>query len=390
MIGRLTDAMSDRATLSLCMIVRDAERSLAAALDSARPYVDEIVVVDTGSVDGSRKIAQQHGGQVVDFAWCDDFSAARNHSLAHATGDWIFWMDADDVLPDESGHKLREAIAGCQDRDAAFWVTVEEAATDWQGRATRIMGHAHVKLFPRDPHIKFCYRVHEQVAPSIRAAGLRIRPSGAVVRHASAGRSAQAQQARLERNLRLSLLDLQERPDDPFVLLSVGATYLFLPDSLPKAIDYLQRCVAACKRGSETQLNAWLYLGQALGTSGDRQREEEVYRQALELFPDDTSLLLRLGSLYERRGRLAEAAASYEAVLKQGRVRASAVHLRGGHAQAALRLGELHVRAGRRANAERLWREYLKRHPDAESVRQALAKSYLNPCSIVVGPRGKP
>src|SRR5262245_43766315 len=154
------------ATLSLCMIVREAEHSLAAALASARPYVDELIVVDTGSRDQTKRIAAEHGARIFDFAWCDDFSAARNHSLAQATCDWIFWMDADDILPAESGQELRSAIASCPHRDAAFWVTVEEAATAKGVRVPRLMGHAHIKLFPRDSRIRFCYRIHEQVAIS--------------------------------------------------------------------------------------------------------------------------------------------------------------------------------------------------------------------------------
>jgi glycosyltransferase involved in cell wall biosynthesis len=82
--------------LSLCMIARDAEPSLGRALDSARPFVDEIVVVDTGSRDATKCIAAERGARVCDFPWCDNFSAARNYSLAQATGDWIFWMDATD------------------------------------------------------------------------------------------------------------------------------------------------------------------------------------------------------------------------------------------------------------------------------------------------------
>jgi glycosyltransferase involved in cell wall biosynthesis len=112
-------------TLSLCMIVRDAERSLGAALASAKPFVDEMVVADTGSVDQTREIARDCGARVSNFAWCDDFSAARNYSIGQATGDWILWMDADEVLPPESGRVLREAIAACPGRDAAFWVACD-------------------------------------------------------------------------------------------------------------------------------------------------------------------------------------------------------------------------------------------------------------------------
>jgi glycosyltransferase involved in cell wall biosynthesis len=163
------------------MIVRDAARSLRQALASAQPFMDEMVVVDTGSTDGTRQIAQEMGARVVDFAWCDDFSAARNYSLAQATGDWIFWMDADDILPTASGQELRRCMEAAPNCDVAYWVTVEEKKVDSKGRG-RIMGHAHAKLFPRHPAIRFRYRVHEQVAPAIRKAGLTIRASTALPR----------------------------------------------------------------------------------------------------------------------------------------------------------------------------------------------------------------
>lgn len=84
--------------LSLCMIVKDEQRNLARCLDSVKPYVDEIIVVDTGSQDGTTEIARQYGAIIDFFEWCDDFAAARNYSISQATGDWILILDADEVL----------------------------------------------------------------------------------------------------------------------------------------------------------------------------------------------------------------------------------------------------------------------------------------------------
>jgi glycosyltransferase involved in cell wall biosynthesis len=358
------------AAISLCLIVRNAEATLGAALLSARPFMDELVVVDTGSTDRSREIARQHGAKVIEFAWCDSFAAARNFSIEQAAGDWIFWMDADDVLPPASGERLRQVVAEHPERDAAFWVMVEEQSEARGGRQ-RVMGHAHVKLFPRRNDLRFCYRVHEQISPAIRAAGLPILQSGAVVRHVT-DRSPAAQAARRERNLRLALQDLAERPDDPFVFYSLGTAYVFLPEGLPTAIDYLKRCVAGCKRGAEMQLNSYLFLGQAYGMSGERQIEEQVYREALTLFANDATLLRRLADLASGAGRLEEAVRWYETLLKSGRVRPSAVHVRGGQAEAALRLGQLHLRRGQPEQARRVWLAALKRFPKAASIRQAL------------------
>jgi len=84
--------------ISLAMIVKDEEKVLDRCLMSAAPYVDEIIIVDTGSTDKTKRIAKKYKAKVFDFKWVDDFSAARNFSFSKATGDWILWLDADDVL----------------------------------------------------------------------------------------------------------------------------------------------------------------------------------------------------------------------------------------------------------------------------------------------------
>ena len=81
---------SRKATLSICMIVKNEEASLAKCLLSVTPIADEIIIVDTGSTDRTKEIATVFGAKVYDFKWSDDFSAARNFSLSKASGDWIF------------------------------------------------------------------------------------------------------------------------------------------------------------------------------------------------------------------------------------------------------------------------------------------------------------
>jgi hypothetical protein len=104
-----------RPRLSLCMIVRDNAKTLPACLESTRPWVDEMIVVDTGSVDETPRIVESFGAKLFHFPWCDDFSAARNDSLRHASGDWLFWMDSDDTIPLECGRGLRELVENQSD-----------------------------------------------------------------------------------------------------------------------------------------------------------------------------------------------------------------------------------------------------------------------------------
>jgi glycosyltransferase involved in cell wall biosynthesis len=92
------------------MIVRNNESTIAAAVTSILPWVGEVIVVDTGSTDRTAEICRQLGCKVFHFPWPDSFSAARNESLKYATGEWIFWMDSDDVIDAENGRKLAELV----------------------------------------------------------------------------------------------------------------------------------------------------------------------------------------------------------------------------------------------------------------------------------------
>ena len=105
-------AAGRRPHVSLCMIVRNEEENLPACLASAADLVDEVVVVDTGSRDRTREVAAGFGARVYEFPWVDDFAAARNESLRHATGDWVFWLDADDRLDGDNRGRLKTLFAG--------------------------------------------------------------------------------------------------------------------------------------------------------------------------------------------------------------------------------------------------------------------------------------
>ena len=136
-----------RPTLSLCMIVKDEERLLPGCLESVRGWVDEVVVCDTGSRDATVRIAERAGARVVRHPWGDDFAAARNAALEHASGDWILQLDADERLAPGSGPVLRRAI----EREER--VTVPERTmrrvlgflgAEWDGAVLEHHRHEHV------------------------------------------------------------------------------------------------------------------------------------------------------------------------------------------------------------------------------------------------------
>lgn len=145
-------------TVSVAMIVKNEAAVLGRLLASLRGAVDEIVVVDTGSTDATREIASQHGAVLYDFPWIDDFGAARQFAFDQATGDWVFWVDADDIVL--HADRIREVADAAPDsvigihwqyvlsRDAAgeptfqFWrerLVRNDGSFHWVGRVHEVL-----------------------------------------------------------------------------------------------------------------------------------------------------------------------------------------------------------------------------------------------------------
>ena len=149
------------ATISLCMIVKDEEQVLGRCLDSVREAVDEIVIVDTGSRDRTKEIAKGYTDRIYDFQWIDDFSAARNFSFSKGNGDFLFWLDADDVLEE----KDRQSLIRLKDRipsDVSAVMMPYHTAFDEEGRP--VFSFERERLIRREAFISWQGRVHEVIA----------------------------------------------------------------------------------------------------------------------------------------------------------------------------------------------------------------------------------
>lgn len=223
--------------LSVCMIVRDEEKNLPRALSSVAGVADEIVVVDTGSRDNTVAIAQKAGARVFYFPWVDDFSAARNAALDQATGEWIFWLDADEELLPES----RGALQNAPDAETALAFHVLRRDLVDRKHLDRYTEMWQLRLFRNRPDLRFQGRCHPHFSPPEQAiaaaAGLEIRSSKIILRHY--GYLAEVKPAKLKRAARLLELELQDRPDQLYYLIEYGRTLLQLKDS--RAVDILNR-----------------------------------------------------------------------------------------------------------------------------------------------------
>jgi glycosyltransferase involved in cell wall biosynthesis len=147
-------------TVSVALIVKNEERTLGRCLDSVQGAVDEIVVVDTGSEDATKALARRYTDHIQDFAWCQDFAAARQFAFDQATGDWVMWLDADDVVL--GAEYIKPLTANAPANVGAFYwryIADQDAWGNWRCEFWR------ERCVRNDGTFRWTGRVHEVLVP---------------------------------------------------------------------------------------------------------------------------------------------------------------------------------------------------------------------------------
>ncbi|MEJ7592630.1 MAG: glycosyltransferase [Planctomycetaceae bacterium] len=280
---------------------------------SIYPWVDEIIIVDTGSTDRTPEICRSFGARMFEFPWCDDFSAARNGSLNYARGEWIFWMDSDDVISQEQGRKLRELVYGNHSPDCFGYVAQVHCESSEPGQLTIV---DHIKVFRNLPELRFEHRIHEQILPAISRSGGNVVFTDIHVIHKGSIQTPEVRQRKLERDFRILAKDLEDRPDHPFVLFNLGMTHEDAGE-YQLAEGFLRRSIEVAADGESHLGKTWALLANCLRQQGRTAEAITTISAALSQFPGDKELLFRRATLYQDAGQLNEAAADYDRVLHE-------------------------------------------------------------------------
>lgn len=156
-------------TVSLCMIVKNEERNLRGALSSVKPFVQEMIIVDTGSIDKTKEIAKEFTDKIYDFEWCDNYSAARNFALSKATNKWILFLDGDELIPPETLKHFHEIIKSKE--LTAILVPVKNIVIPTKEKPVNYHYSETYRLFRNRTEIKFNGCVHEDIAESLERLG---------------------------------------------------------------------------------------------------------------------------------------------------------------------------------------------------------------------------
>jgi glycosyltransferase involved in cell wall biosynthesis len=292
--------------VSLCMIVKNEEIFLDTALKSVRAVLglDDIVVIDTGSTDKTKEIAQKNSANVYDFEWCSDFSAARNFAAGKAKNDWVFYIDADEEVVYADLKDIKTFLSNVK---AIGTIVLTDVTTNRQSSLARLYNR---KIY------SFKGRIHEQLHsidgnPNIVAGDVKV----SMLHHGYLPEYNKVA-AKLERNELLLLEELKNHPENPYLLYQLGKCYFCNERDLHKACEYFEKAIEA---GVDVSIN---YTYDLIECYGYALINSEQYDKALRLrdefaihYINDVQFRFLSAHIYQNCGNFIEAVECYESCI---------------------------------------------------------------------------
>ncbi|MBN1478151.1 tetratricopeptide repeat protein [Candidatus Sumerlaeota bacterium] len=347
------------------MIVRDEASHIAPCLRATRGLVDEMIVIDTGSTDGTDELARAEGAQVHAHAWPGSFAEARNLSLGHASGDWVLVLDADERVAAADFPRIRALIGEgrhdgftliqrtySDDSDLLGWRPAPEGCAEAQG-FSGFFDSGIVRLFRRDPEIAFEGVIHELVEEVMERAGRSTTLTDIVIHHYKEEKTQREKRQKSRLYLDLCEVKCREHPQSALAAKQLGMV-LFDRGQFAEAAEAYGRAASL----DPDDADAVASQGVCLMRAGDFERAESVYTKALGRLAESPDLLVGLGTARLHRG---DPRGAHEILMR-------AANLRPDHFAAALNLGAACMDLGRAGEAMQHLRRACRINPQSADV----------------------
>lgn len=298
-------------TLSVCMIVKDEAETIREAIENFQAFADEIVVVDTGSTDGTLDLLKELPVVLLEEPWQGDFSAARNKGLDAATSSWIMWMDADDRIAPASVGAIKAFKKAQRDRvfvfeliNAPLGVTVGES-------------FYQIRIFPNDERIRFKGKIHENVREGADKLGLH-RVFVTVKIHHTGYSSPEECRRKAERNLEM-LLAVPEEERDALNLSRQADAYAMMQDWEQAIVHYkaAREHPSCATQYSVLHRHLPVLIGRCYASLGSEDDALKWYQQSIVDFEDKLDAYCYAAQIHLARGELDDAENAWTHVLRQ-------------------------------------------------------------------------
>ncbi len=359
-------------TLSVCIIVKNEADLLGRCLDSIKFAADELVVVDTGSTDNTVDIAKSKGAKVICTQWRDDFAWARNISIQNATGSWILWLDADDIVPQESIRVFQKLKL--EKPDCVFAFTVRNQRPGNTGSE-----FVQARMFPNRPDIFFERRIHEQIMPSVLRIGMKMLSRDAVIEHHGYADPATMKKKAL-RNIALLILDCSDTEPDSVTTVEIADSYQLIED-LDKAKIWYEKTLSIpdCEKVTPSIAGqAHLGLGNIYNSQGNYSLAISHLQKALKISPWRPDVLYSLAVGLEQDGLPEEAVdCLYKILLLEPKAGQVGVDFRAARIKGYLRLIRLLTELDKIDDASKIVAEVLSKDLGRPELFNAAGKFFI-------------
>jgi glycosyltransferase involved in cell wall biosynthesis len=197
--------------ISACIITKNEEKNIGTCLESMKNIVDEIILVDTGSVDQTLEIAKSYGVKIFSYNWRNDFAAAKNYAISKASGDWIIFLDADEYFPVDSVEMVKAYIKNMDRNKKCHAICVKINNIDTDRNNISISSFTTVRIFRNLPNLRYKESIHEELYNTQGQINFFMRENEIEVYHT--GYSTNIVKKKLQRNLDIILHDMDKEGD---------------------------------------------------------------------------------------------------------------------------------------------------------------------------------
>ncbi len=218
-------------TISLCMIVKNEEANLVECLESICNFMDEIIIVDTGSSDRTKEIALQYTDKIYDYQWNNNFADARNFSISKASNEYILVIDSDETIESVDKCEIAQLI---QQNPKKVGRLLRMNEYSRMGLAYKYSERVN-RLFSKK-YFKYEGTIHEQIIPTDEFS-IEMYPIPLRIKHSGYEGNLEIRKKKTDRNIYLLMHALEKNKDDPYIIYQLGKSY-YMEENYTLASNY--------------------------------------------------------------------------------------------------------------------------------------------------------
>jgi glycosyltransferase involved in cell wall biosynthesis len=287
-------------TISVCIISKNEAKTIARVLSQAQKFAEEIIVVDTGSIDNTKEIAKSFTEKVFDFEWCDDFSEARNFAFNKATCDFLMWLDCDDFLPDSEIEKIQKLKLSEPEYDVymlKYGLDIDE------------FGNSHFefyreRLLRRSKNFRWTGRVHECITPSGKIGYFDI-----TIQHRKIKQNSPKRNLKIYQKMKREKVQFSPRE------LFYYSRELYFNGYISSAIKNLQKFIKIPNTYSPDNLGAYMLLSDCFLLKNLQKHAKTALFDCLKRHNPTSELCCKIAKIVENEGSFDAAIFWYKSAL---------------------------------------------------------------------------